>query len=138
MKALNYQDCNDCLTAVMKRASSDGGWPIAMTITDAAGYPIVFARMDGVAALGVQATINKAFTVTFTGRDAEEFHGLLTEHHLDISWFGHPQLTPMLGALRITDGNQCIGAIAVSGRPADQDQELCKYALSVIKQKLGI
>jgi glc operon protein GlcG len=138
MASLKYKDCIDCIHAIMEVASKDGKAPIAVSIVDSHGDLVAFGRMDGTFTRSVHLSRNKAFTAVFMGRDTHEFRDMLTRGNIDIVSFGRPgELTALPGGARIMDGATCVGGIGVSGRTSEEDLELARDGLELLKRRFA-
>ena len=136
MRNLTYADAVECIDLIFEQATKDKGLPLCVGVVDGHGDLIAFGRMDGAPIRSVEISRDKAYTCIYMGRNTHEFQGMLTEFGFQVNWFSSPRLTGLPGGLRIQDESGCVGALGVSGRRADQDQELAQLAVDHIVKKL--
>jgi cob(I)alamin adenosyltransferase len=126
----------EAIHSIMEVANKDGKAPIGVSIVDAHGDLVAFGRMDGTFARSVTLSRNKAFTAVYMGRDTHDFREMLAKGSIDILSFGRPgELTALPGGARIMDGAVCLGGIGVSGRTSDEDLELARGGLELLKRR---
>jgi glc operon protein GlcG len=137
MKNLTYRDCVDCIDAVFKSAKEDKGLPICVAIVDGHGDMIAFGRMDGAPMRSIDISANKAYTCIYMDRDTHEFRAMMDKFDFELNWFGNPRLTALPGGIRIKDDSGCVGAIGLSGRLAEHDQQLAELGVEFLKARLA-
>lgn len=109
------------------------GLPSSVAVVDNAGVLIYFARMNGASPLTARVAINKAFTVIDTQRDTREQFERLKQGR-DSAWYGESRMAPIPGGvpIRTSDGS-IAGAVGISGRKADEDEELAIIGAKAVK-----
>ena len=137
MKTPTYRDCVECIDAIFARAKEDGGLPVCAAITDAHGDLAAFGRMDGAPMRSIPLSQDKAFTSIFMDRDTHEFRAMMEGFGFELTWFGNSRLTALPGGVRIKDDEGCVGAIGLSGRKAEDDQELAELGVEFMRKRLG-
>jgi uncharacterized protein GlcG (DUF336 family) len=123
----------EALVAAAKVKAAEMGIPAAIAVVDGDGTLKAFARMDGAALLPVRIAQQKAWTAISFGistaawwdmvrDDPPLLHGIL--HQQDVVVFA--------GGVPITDGDEVVGGIGVSGGHYTQDQEIAEAALAAV------
>jgi uncharacterized protein GlcG (DUF336 family) len=106
-------------------ASSDGGKPVVIAVSDHAGDLVAFARMDGAPVRSVRIAINKAYTAARVQATTQELGARLREGGRDVLVYGDPAFTLFPGGTPVrAEGEAVIGAVGISGRSAEDDQAL--------------
>lgn len=124
-------DAAEALVAAARAKAAEMGIAAAVSVVDGEGTLKAFARMDGCALLPVRISQQKAWTAISFGistdawwdmvrEDPPLLHGIV--HQEDVVVFG--------GGYPITDGDELIGGIGVSGGHYTQDQEIAQAALA--------
>lgn len=110
------------------------GKAAVIAVADAYGELVAFLRMDGASLASITIAQNKAFTAARTEgpskavgervRDPETGH--------DIAYFGDPRFIGWGGGLPVMVDGVCVGAVAVSGLPEEEDIEVCQMAIDAL------
>jgi len=103
--------------------------PQNIVVVDDGGYPLVFARMDGVKLSSIEVAITKAVSAalrrTPTGPSpAGSEPSVFLSLGLSLATDG--KLTCIRGGLPLFVGGQCVGAIGVSGGTEDEDVQVAQ------------
>lgn len=109
------------------------GWPISVSIVDAAGNLKLQAKGDGSAPHTADASFRKAYTTVaysplFHFDRLSEWIEALRGNPLAPSYATLPNIFLLPGAVTIKDGNDIIGAIGVGGAPGGDNDEICAEA----------
>lgn len=117
--------CQKMMNWIVSTVKEDGGKPVAISICDASGAVVALLKMDGVPARVVHLAQHKAYTAVRMQTTTDSFMARLEREKLDIAFFCDPKLTPFPGGAPIiaSDGN-VIGAVGISGRSSEEDQQL--------------
>ena len=124
----------EALVAAAKAKAAEIGMAAAIAVVDGDGTLKAFARMDGAPLLPVRIAQQKAWTAISFGMSTDAWwemvrddppllHGIV--HQQDVVVFG--------GGYPITDGDEVIGGIGVSGGHYTQDQEVAQAALARLR-----
>lgn len=111
--------------------------PVCVAIADEHGDLIAFGRMDGAPMRSIALSRDKAFSSIFMDRDTREFRDMMTKFDFELSWFGSARLTALPGGMRVKDETGCVGAIGLSGRLAEHDEELALLGVEYLKNRLS-
>lgn len=141
---LGLEEARKIIEAMLKYAASKKakpslvsslwpGTPCSFAVVDHAGILIYFARMDGAVPLTARMAVNKAYTAIDTGRDTVDEAKVLKEVGRSIRDFCDPRLTSIPGGVLIksSDGS-VLGAVGVSGRLAEEDEELARVGAGAL------
>jgi uncharacterized protein GlcG (DUF336 family) len=123
----------EAVVAAARAKAAEIGVPAAIAVVDADGTLKNFVRMDGAPLLPVRIAQQKAWTAISFGMpthawwdmvkdDPPLLHGIV--HQEDVVIFG--------GGYPITDGDDVIGGVGVSGGHYTQDQEIAEAGLAAL------
>ncbi len=120
------------IDVVLTTAGEHPQRPVVVAVVDPEGELVAFARMDGATYLARSMALRKAYTAARMGSDSgafgERMRGVVASlHELD-----DPKLVGFKGGVCIRAGDAILGAIGVSGRSADDDEELARAALAAL------
>ena len=109
-----------------EKATADFKRPICVSICDAYGFPIAFARMDGAPIRSIEISRRKAFTAVRMGMATDAVLARIQKENWQASYFGDDML-PLPGGVPLKDGSGAIvGAIGISGLAAHEDQVIAE------------
>lgn len=127
-KVLSYEGAQAMLAAAVAKAA-EMNVPQCISVVDAGGHLLAFARMDGAFALSYETSLMKAKTAASygspTGNIAEG-----VDIRLAIATQGKRVNLP--GGLPVIVDNHVVGAIGVGSGTGAQDREVASAALKVI------
>ncbi|MBI4498149.1 MAG: heme-binding protein [Chloroflexi bacterium] len=119
------------LDAMLKEAAKESERPLAMAIVDDNGELVCYGRMDRVNPLPRQLAVKKAYTAARMRADTLAFAERLKSQGRSVIEMGDPNLTSVQGGIaivRLSDGT-VLGGIGVSGRRAEEDEEIARIGL---------
>lgn len=135
MTTISYSLAAEALKAAMTAAGS----PSSVTLLDAGGNPLAFARMDGAPLASIEVSRGKAFSAVAMGMPSGDlmgyvqpgapFYGFQTTHG------GLPVL--FAGGLPIRLQGVLVGSIGVAGGSLEQDEAAAKAGLAAILAHAG-
>jgi glc operon protein GlcG len=128
-KSLGLVPARKALDAVLQEAARDQKSPIAVAVTDERGDLVAFARMDKVNPVSIRIAFRKAYTSAIHRTDSGAWADKIKQQGRVVSDYGDPELIPFQGGLVIREGGDVIGAIGVSGRTSQEDEELARGGL---------
>lgn len=129
---LSLAEAQKMIDRMLEYATEKPGRPIAIAILDNTRTLLSFARMDGSTSNNAHMAINKAWTCVHMGIDTRTVRKRLVEEFgHNLSYFTKPdRLTAIPGGLLIeSEDGAILGAIGISGRIADEDEEIAKEGL---------
>jgi uncharacterized protein GlcG (DUF336 family) len=106
----------------IEKAQSDFKRPICVSVCDAAGFQVAFAREDGAPIRSIEISRRKAFTAVRIGVPTHAFLERLRKDNIEAAWFGD-DLCALPGGVPVKDDSGAvIGAVGISGLAAHEDQ----------------
>jgi len=126
-----------CLTAAdiakameaCKAEAAKNNWKVAIAIVDDGGYLLHFDRMEGVAPVSAEVAVGKAKTSAMTRRPSKMFEDRVKERP---AFANFPAGILIQGAVPILVGNECVGAIGVSGVASHEDEQIAKAGAAAL------
>jgi glc operon protein GlcG len=107
-----------------EKATADYKRPICVSICDASGFAIAFARMDGAPLRSIDISRRKAFTAVRMGVPTQVFFERLQKENLEADYFG-PDLCPLGGGVPLEDSaGAIVGGIGISGLASHEDHAI--------------
>ncbi len=130
---LTYAGARVVLDAALSKAT-ELGVPINVSVCDAAGHQIAFARMDGAALLSESIATDKAFSVmAFLGLPTGAWDEVLKSDAVLREGLVHrDRLVIFGGGLPVVVEGAIVGAVGVSGGSVDQDEEVAKAGAAAL------
>lgn len=113
--------------------AADLGVAVNVSVCDAAGHEVAFARMDGAALLSADIARDKAYSVTaFLGIPTERWFAMIEDAPALREGIVHrDRLVIFAGGVPLTTAGATVGAVGVSGGTAEQDQEVATAGAAV-------
>lgn len=120
---LTYAGARRALDAALAAAAEIGG-AFNIAVTDAAGRPLAFARMDGAFAASGPIAADKAWTVANFGGLASDalYAAIAAEPDVRDGILAQPRVAAFPGGVGIVVDGHLVGAIGASGGSAAQDK----------------
>ena len=134
-ESIGLEEARTAIEAMLEEASKEPNRPVAMAVVDSQGQLICFARMDGGLPINQEMAIKKASTAAQIGVDTGVFGQALPAMNMAITDFGCTPLTTVQGGLcaRKTDAGTVVGGIGISGRMAQEDEQIARAGLIALK-----
>lgn len=125
MSRITMKLAQQMVNKVVETALTDGGQPVCACVCDAEGVLVAFIRMDKTASRICRNAQLKAYTAAKMQARTEDFLSRMKRENLELNFFCDSQLMPFPGGAPLLDeqGN-VVGAIGVSGRASEEDQQL--------------
>lgn len=127
--ALIAEDAKNMMNACEAEAKKNG-WAVTIAIVDDAGYLLNLARMDGVGPMTAEVALGKARTAALTRRPSQFWEERIKERP---SFLRFPEILPIQGGVPLMVGNDCVGAIGVSGVQSHQDEQVALAGAKLIQ-----
>jgi uncharacterized protein GlcG (DUF336 family) len=115
--------------AACKAEADKNNWKVAIAIVDDGGYLLHFDRMEGVAPISAEVAVGKAKTSAMTKRPSKFFEDRVKERP---AFANFPAGILVQGAVPILSGNECVGAIGVSGVASHEDEQIAKAGAAAL------
>jgi glc operon protein GlcG len=127
-KVLSYEGAQQVLEAAVAKAR-DIGVPQCISVVDAGGHLLAFARMDGAFAMSMPTSLMKAKTAASYG---EPTGNILAGVDIKLAIATQGERINLPGGLPIIVDNRVIGAIGVGSGTGEQDRQVAAAAIKVI------
>jgi uncharacterized protein GlcG (DUF336 family) len=127
-KILSYEGAEKMLAAAVAKAT-EMKVPQCISIVDAGGHLLAFARMDGAFAMSMQTSFMKAKTAASYGAPTGNIQAGI-DIKLAIATQGERINLP--GGLPVVIDGRVVGAIGVGSGTGEQDRDVAKAALKVV------
>lgn len=119
--------------AAASEKAAELGIAISVAITDEAGTPKALRRNDGATPITVEIATNKAYTSAVGGLPTHMWHEVIKEDPPLLHGLVHTNRIVIFGGgFPITEDDQIIGAIGISGGHYTQDMECAQAALAAL------
>ncbi|MBD59516.1 MAG: cobalamin adenosyltransferase [Citromicrobium sp.] len=127
------QETADRLIEAATKKATEMGLAMVISIVDESGILKSFRRMDGAALLSVDIATNKAYTAVSFGMPSHGWHDFIKNDPPLLHGIVHtPRLVVFGGGYPITDGDDIIGGIGVSGGHYEQDMAVAEAGLAAL------
>ena len=134
--SMTLTQAQELVARACEKATADYKRPICVSICDAHGFTIVFARMDGAPIRSIDISRRKAFTAVRMGVTTAAFFERLQKENLQAGYFGQ-DLCPLGGGVPLKDGSGAIiGGIGISGLASHEDAAIAE-AMAVLSRGDG-
>jgi glc operon protein GlcG len=127
-KVLSYEGAEAMLAAGIAKAK-EIKVPQCISIVDAGGHLLAFARMDGAFAMSMQTSLMKAKTAASYG---DPTGNILAGIDIKLAIATQGERINLPGGLPVIIDGRVIGAIGVGSGTGEQDREVAKAALKVV------
>jgi uncharacterized protein GlcG (DUF336 family) len=125
MSGLTLELAGQLLERARARAQQEFKRPICVSVCDAQGFLLAFARMEGAPVRSIQISQGKAYTAARMGVATEAVLTRLKKEGIDIGYFCDPLLTALPGGSPLRDkAGVLLGAIGVSGLASAEDHAI--------------
>ena len=131
MAGISLEKAQELVAAATAKAD-EIGVPMNVAVVDAGNNLTAFARQDGAWLGSIDIAQNKAYTARAFDMPTKDLAGEAQpgESLYGIEASNHGQLIVFAGGIPITEGDEVVGAIGVSGGTVDQDQEVAEAGVS--------
>jgi uncharacterized protein GlcG (DUF336 family) len=127
-KILSYEGAQAVLAAAVAKAR-EMGVPQCISVVDAGGHLLAFARMDGAFAMSMPTSLMKAKTAASYG---EPTGNILAGVDIKLAIATQGERINLPGGLPIIVDGRIIGAIGVGSGTGEQDRQVASAAIKVI------
>jgi uncharacterized protein GlcG (DUF336 family) len=123
MSVITLEVASRLLEQAKSRALQDFKRPICVSVCDAQGFLLAFARMEGAPVRSIQISQGKAYSAARMGVSTQAVLNRLKNEGIEIGYFCDPLLTALPGGTPLKDqAGTLLGAIGVSGLTSAEDQ----------------
>jgi uncharacterized protein GlcG (DUF336 family) len=127
-KILSYDGAQEVLEAAVAKAR-DIGVPQCVSVVDAGGQLLAFARMDGAFAMSMQTSVMKAKTAASYG---EPTGNIAAGVDIKLAIATQGERINLPGGLPIIVDNRVIGAVGIGSGTGEQDRQVASAAIKAI------
>jgi glc operon protein GlcG len=127
-KILSYEGAEKMPAAAIAKAK-EMKVPQCISIVDAGGHLLAFARMDGAFAMSTQTSLMKAKTAASYG---EPTGNIMAGVDIKLAIATQGERINLPGGLPVIIDGRVVGAIGVGSGTGEQDREVAKAALKVV------
>lgn len=120
--------------AAMQAEIARRGKAAVIVVADGHGDLIALVRMDGAPLPSITIAMNKAYTAARKNEPTHDLGQRLRdpEKGFDIAYYGDPRFVGWGGGLPVRIDGQCVGAVAVSGLPENEDMQVAQLGVQAI------
>lgn len=128
MSHLTLAVARDLIDQAMAHAIQNFKKPVCVSVCDASGLLLAFARMEGAPLRSVAISQGKGYSAARLGVTTQAVLERLHREQIEIGYFCDAQLTALPGGSPLKDkaGVLC-GAIGVSGLTSTEDQQVTDF-----------
>ncbi|RIV75580.1 GlcG/HbpS family heme-binding protein [Pelagerythrobacter aerophilus] len=127
------QEASDRLIEAATAKAEEMGVPMCISVVDESGNLKAFRRMDGAALLSIDIATNKAYTAVSFGMPSHGWYDFIKNDPPLLHGIVHtPRLVVFGGGYPVSENDQIIGAIGVSGGHYEQDMAVAEAALAAL------
>ncbi|EKS29616.1 GlcG/HbpS family heme-binding protein [Afipia felis] len=125
MDTIGLKLAQKLVTAALDKAATDYGRPICVSVCDAFGFALSFARNDDAPVRSIAISQGKAYSSARIGVNTDVWLGRLGQANFQANYFCDPQLTALPGGAVVTSANgKVLGAVGISGLAPHEDQAI--------------
>ena len=134
MSGLTLDLAQQMLERAMAKAQLDYKRPICLSVCDAQGFLLAFARMPGAPVRSIAISQSKAYTAARMGVSTDAVLARLKKEGIEIGYFCDPLLTALPGGSPLKDAaGTLIGAIGISGLHSSEDHALTEFIAEQVR-----
>ena len=131
-KILSYEGAEKMLAAAIAKAKQMKV-PQCISIVDAGGHLLAFARMDGAFAMSMQTSMMKAKTAASYG---EPTGNILPGVDIKLAIATQGERINLPGGLPVIIDGRVVGAVGVGSGTGEQDREVAEAALKIVPEAI--
>lgn len=134
MPALSLDFARQCVERAIDKAVNDYKRPVCVSVCDAQGFLVAFARMEGSPVRSIQISQGKAYTAARMGVSTDAVLARLKKEGIEIAYFCDPLLTALPGGSPLKDAaGTLVGAIGVSGLTSAEDHSITEFIAEQVR-----
>ncbi len=128
-QALTAADAQAMMAAAKAEAAKQG-WKVSIAIVDDGGYLLALERLDGAGVLTPEVATRKARTAALARVPTKNLEDRLRERP---AFLKIAEYLPLQGGVPIKVGDDCVGAIGVSGVQSHEDEQVASAGIAALK-----
>jgi glc operon protein GlcG len=126
--ALTAADTRQILAAARIEAE-ENQWNVTIAVVDEGGALFALERMDGAFPQSAEIAFRKAWTAAAVRLPTKTLEDMVKDRPALVSFPGQVRVQ---GGLPIKVGNECVGAVGVSGAASDQDEQVARAGIAAL------
>jgi glc operon protein GlcG len=119
--------------AAAEAEAMKNNWPVAISIFDSAGQPVMFQRLPNTQYASIRIAEGKARTALEFRRPTKALEDGIAAGGVGLRILGVPNVTPLEGGILIMNDGKIIGSIGVSGVLSSQDAMVARAGADTLK-----
>lgn len=119
------------MMAACRAEAAKHEWNVAIAIVDDAGYLYAFARTEGTGPATADVALGKAKAAALTRRETKDLEARVVERPAFVS-YPYPGSILIWGGVPIIVNGDCVGAIGVSGRASNEDEQVARAGIAAL------
>ncbi len=119
--------------AAAEAEAMKNNWPVAISIFDSAGHPVMFQRLPNTQYASIRIAEGKARTALEFRRPTKALEDGITAGGVGLRILAVPNVTPLEGGILILNDGKIIGSIGVSGVLSSQDAMVARAGADTLK-----
>jgi glc operon protein GlcG len=119
--------------AAAEAEAMKNNWPVAISIFDSAGHPVMFQRLPNTQYASIRIAEGKARTALEFRRPTKALEDGIAAGGVGLRILAVPNVTPLEGGILIMNDGKIIGSIGVSGVLSSQDAIVARAGADTLK-----
>ena len=118
------------ILAAARAEAERNKWAVTIAVVDDGGYLVALERMDGAILQTAEIATRKAWTAAMLRIPTKAMEDMVKDRPALVAFPGQLRVQ---GGLPIKVGDECVGAVGVSGVASDQDEQVARAGISALK-----
>lgn len=114
------------------RSGADDGREMALAVVDESGALVFAAQSDRCHPRVLRVAMRKAYTAAVMRRDTVAFRDEDRAAGKDLTDWGDPMFTHLVGGVMLKAGEECYGGVGVGGNTTERDGEIGRSTASLL------
>ena len=125
---LTAADVRQIVTAARAEAEKNR-WNVTIAVVDDGGFLLMLERLDGAFPQSAEIALNKARTAAVMRVATKTLEDMVKDRPAIVTM---PGVTRVQGGLPIKFGDDCVGAVGVSGATSQQDEQVAAAGIAAL------
>ena len=125
---LSVADARQILAAARAEAERNR-WAVTIAVVDDGGFLVALERMDGAFLQTAEIATRKAWTAAMVRLPTKATEDMVKDRPALVMVPGQLRV---LGGVPIKVGDECVGAVGVSGVASDQDEQVARAGIAAL------
>lgn len=118
------------IVAAARGEAEKNGWQVTIVVVDDGGCPLALERLDGAFPHSVEIAIAKARTAAIMRLPTKLLEDMVKDRPALVTM---PGVVRVQGGLPIRVGDDCVGAVGVSGATSPQDEQVAAAGIAALE-----